>query len=226
MPVGSLSGNTPVPTVPSYCQVSDVYEVLQKPAPSAHNDEGEPSTAAINRRILAAESEIDRVCNTSWRIRRELLEYHDWKTFTDEEFWIIVALKNRPVRTLDAALGDGLEVRQGGVWVDYLAQYTQGPNGQFWVQEPEGFLRIRRGPFEYTDQARVRITYRYGESAVPADIGEACAMLVAARLSSSDLVATGGQGGNMDRLQMDPRVRAWKHDAYAILASYVKWGGS
>lgn len=226
MAIGSSVGNAPIPAVPTYCQVSDVYEVLQKPQPSAHSGEGEPTIAAVTRRILAVESEIDRACNTSWRARRELLEYHDFKTFFDEEYWILIQLKNKPVLTLDASQGDALEVRQGGVWVDWLAQFIQGPNGHFWLEEPEGYLRIRRGPFEYTDQARVRISYRYGNVGVPADIGEACAMLVAAKLASADLVSVGGEGSGVDRVQVDPRVRMWKKDAYAILSSYVRWGGS
>jgi hypothetical protein len=226
MAIGSSVGNSPIATTPTYCQVADVYEVLQKAMPSEHSDEGEPTLSMVKRRILAVENQIDRACNTSWRPRRELLEYHDFQTFFDEEFWILIGLKNKPVLPLSAVDGDALEVRQGGVWVDYLSQFTQGPNGQFWIEEPAGFLRLRRGPFEYTDQARVRVSYRYGNVNPPADIAEACAMLVAARLSSGDLVSIGGRGGESDRLAMDPRISQWKRDAYAIMAQYVHWGGS
>lgn len=224
MAITSAAGNKAVATAPTYCAASDVAEILQKPAPSAHAGEGEPSLAAWNNRILAAEDEIDTTCGTSWRPRREYLEYHDWETYADEEYWIQLKLNHAPVLTLSAADGDGLEVRQGGIWTNMLGGgYVQGPNGQFWVQEDSGVLRIRRSIFQLTDQARVRVNYRYGNSQVPQAIKEACALLVAARLSMGDLVATGGRGGEVDRIGLDPRIREWKREAYSILARYQRW---
>lgn len=224
--IGSLTGNTPIPTTPTYTTAAEVARILQKPVPSEHSDEGEPTLTQWNQTILAKEGEVDHWTKTSWRLRRELLEYHDFQTFIDEESWLLVKLRNAPTRTLDAASGDGLEVRQGGTWEDWLATKTQGPSGQFWIQEPEGFLRLRRSLFQYTDQARVRISYRYGISAVPAEIGYATALLAAAELSTGDLISLGGRNGEVDRVGVDPRVRRWERTAYAILAGYQKWGGS
>lgn len=226
MPIGSLTGNSAIPTTPTYCTVREVAVTLGKPVPSAHNDEGEPTLSDWEQHILDTEDEIDKICGTSWRLRRELLEYHDWKTFVDEESWILIKLINSPVRTLSAAEGDALEVRQGGNWEDWLATKTQSPAGHFWLQEPAGFLRVRRGLFQLTDQARLRISYRYGESVVPKAIRLATRLLTAAELASGDLISVGGRGGESDRLAMDPRIRRWENRAYSLLSRYQKWGGS
>lgn len=225
MTVGSLAGNSAVATTPTYCTASDVARVLQKPAPSAHAGEGEPSLADWNATIMGIEDEIDTLTKTSWRARRQLLEFSDWNTDPDEEFWILIALEHRPVLTLSSASGDGLDVRQGGSWVDLLATATQGVNGQFWIQEDLGYLRIRRSAFQLTDKARIRISYRYGNSVVPQAIREATALLVASELASGDLISVGGRGGDVDRVGVDPRIRRWERRAYAILSNFQQWGG-
>lgn len=221
MAIGSDVGNKPVTaTGTTYCTVAQVYTYLQKPEPSAANDEGELTPAKVESLIRDMEGEIDSITGTSWRARQVRLEYHDFTTMRDEEYWVLLELRHKPVKTLSAASGDALEVRDGGSWTDWLATKTQGINGEFWIQEPDGFLRLRRGVCERTREARVRLSYRYGEVDVPEEIRQACAKLAAAEIASGDVIGVGGQGGGVDHVQLEPRVRLWRNAAYAILARY------
>lgn len=224
MAIGSNVQDTPVPTTPSYATAADVAFVLGVEAPSAHGDEGVPTLAQWNQAILWAEADIDRTTKTSWRIRQAKLEYKDLDTFLTVDHWLALDLRHYPVKTLDAASGDALEFWNGGAWEDWLATQLEGRANQYWLQEDLGVLRLRRNPWFLYPDARVRVTYRYGYSACPADIQQAAALLAAARLGSNRTYAKGGHGSDVDQVTIAESIGQWRRDAYVILANYQHVG--
>jgi hypothetical protein len=225
--IGSLVSDQPVPTTPSYCTADDVAEVLNIMPPGATSSEGEPTLAQWNNKILRMEEYVDRITRTNFRIRKVLLEYHDWTTWINQEGYYLMQLERAPVRTLDTAAGDILEVWNGGGWEDWLTSgRVEGRNRDYWIEEPSGYLRIRRNAVPITEEARVRISYRSGESAVPADIVHACALMTAAELVMGDRTAVGGPspGGQTDRFSNKEKRAEWLREAYVILANYQRPG--
>lgn len=213
-----------MPTVPSYCVAADVAMVLGVQPPTAHGDEGMPTLAQWNQAILWAEADIDRTCKTAWRVRQAKLEYHNLDVLLSPDHWVAIDLRHSPVKTFSAVAGDALEFWNGGAWEDFLATQTEGRAGAYWLQEDLGVLRIRRNPWFLYPDARVRVTYRYGYAAVPADIQQAAALLAAARLGSNRVYAQGGHGGELDAVSIRDRISEWRRDAYSILANYQHVG--
>src|SRR3990167_352248 len=121
--IGSNVANVPSPnppTAPTYCVIDDVVRYTQLLAPSEAADEGELTQTHWNNIIIDMEGEVDRVTGSSWRARRVELEYHDRNTRIDEENWVMFQLRHFPAKTLSAASGDALEVRQGNAWENWL----------------------------------------------------------------------------------------------------------
>lgn len=225
MPIGSDVQDTPVPVVPSYCTAADVAFVLGVPAPTSSADDGVATLAQWNTAILWAEADIDRTCKTGWRARQAKLEYHNLDTFLSPDHWVALDLRHSPVKTFSSVAGDALEFWNGGAWEDLLSTLTEGRAGGYWLQEDLGVLRIRRNPWFLYPDARVRVTYRYGYAAVPADIQQAAALLAAARLGVNHNFSQAGNGGSgPDGVTLKERVDQWRRDAYAILANYQHVG--
>lgn len=224
MAIGSSVQDIPVPVVPSYATAADVAFVLGVEAPSAHGDEGVPTLAQWNQALLWAEADIDRTVKTAWRVRQAKLEYKDLDTFLTVDHWLALDLRHSPVLTLSAVAGDALEFWSGSTWEDWLATQQEGRANQYWVQEDTGVLRIRRNPWFLYPDARVRVTYRYGYAACPADIQQAAALLAAARLGANRAFAKGGHGGDVDQTSIADNIAVWKREAYAILANYQHVG--
>lgn len=226
MVIGTSVSNTPVATTPTYCTVADVYRYLREALPGSTADEGDLSQPMVKDLILEKEAEVDRACGTSWRARRVALEYHDYDTWISSGSWLVIQTRHKPVMTLAVASGDGFELWNGSTWEDWLANKTQGRASDWWLEEPTGNLYMRRSILLGDRDARVKLSYRYGNSAVPADIKSATAMLVAAELASGDLVSYGGSGTSAGGLGIDPKVRRWERRAYSILASHQHYGGA
>lgn len=227
MPIDGKVGDKPVTPAPTltYCTVADVALVLQQPEPSEAAGEGEPTQGQWKTAIRWAEARVDRFTRRSWRPRQVRLEYHGCDSWVDEEAYYAIRLRNAPVKPLASASGDVIEVWNGSAWDDWLTSHTEGRQNDYWLQEDEGVLRLRRLLTVRSPNARARASYRYGVEDIPEDITEATALLAAIRLGMGDAVMPFGRGGEIDRLGMDPKIRMWYRDAYALVAQYQAVGG-
>jgi hypothetical protein len=180
----------------------------------------DPTLTEVEAIINRWEDIIDRRTGHGWRTKTSLLEYFDVDATTrDVDDQLSFKLANRSITTLTSGT-DTLEVWTGGAWTDYLATKTEGRGGDYWVDTTNGVLYL----IDYPDSgdAKVRVQYRYGESAVPGDITDACTKLVAADLLAQDdrsfIVPEGGQNINMNE-----KARQWKTEAEAILSDRVEF---
>lgn len=216
------SDGTTRQTTPTYVSVDEVASIINKTPPSEHADEGERTKTDWQRSITWAESEVEHATNNSWRPRRVELEYQDFDSMVDKQGFIRVNLDNPNVRTLDSGKGDELLIWDGDSYEDWLATKTQDRAEDFWVQEPEGYLHVKRGIFPVRlREARVKVSYRYGQGAVPDDIKMAVAFLVGVELEEGTRMGlSGAPDGQTDFIQMGTKAQNRLRRAHQIVARH------
>lgn len=216
------SDGTTRQTSPTYVSVDEVAALIDEQPPSEHADEGERTKTDWQRSILWAESEVERIANQSWRPRRSELEYHGFDTMVDKQGFYRVDLNNRNVRTLDSGKGDELLIWDGDSYEDWLATKTQDRSEDYWVQEPQGFVHIKRGIFPVRlREARVKVSYRYGKGAVPDDVKLAVALLVGVELEEGERIGfAGAPDGQMDTIQLSTKGQRRLRRAHQIVGRH------
>lgn len=218
-----MSQDVPTPTTPSYCTAADVAAILQRPAPSEHTGDGEPTLTQWNDVILSWEDHVDRLAKTSWRIRTVTEEYpfDGLAMMPDPEGFIMVPLRRQNVKVLLTASGDKVEVWNGSQFDDWMTSHTQGRQGDFYLVPERGQLFLRTRVLYGNAQQRVRLTYRYGLTAVPAAVKRATAFLAAADIATGTTMSIGGRGEGIDYVAADPRITRWQDRANILLTPFV-----
>jgi hypothetical protein len=153
-----------------YCTVKEVENFLNL---STLSESTSPKKSQVEMYIHQAEDEIDARTGHAWRWRRCEQNYpfpaYQFKTTRSMEhsLWfdgLIIPLTHRQVDDLSAAKGDELKLFDNGTWKDWIADYTQGINKDFWIIKEDGKLHLkRRWAMNVLD--KIRITYRYGTAA-------------------------------------------------------------
>ena len=71
-----------------------------------------------------------------------------------------------------------MELWSGNTWDDLIANHNEGRDQDWWLDYTDGIIYFEMKRPTRTSNV-LRATYDYGESTVPHDIRDACAMLVA-----------------------------------------------
>lgn len=157
----------------------------------------------------------------------------------------MVDLPHIHIKTPDSNQGDAVEVLNPRSIDDITDDRGRG-DGRYVVDERKGIIRPdisnftaigtrTQGPTVDESLARVRVTYRYGETndptdgdtdgvsdTVPGDVREATAQLVASKLIGSDqygeMVPTGGEGTP----SLTDTASTLKNDAYTTLDTFKR----
>lgn len=133
----------------TYVSVERVGEFLNFNQPSGFTSYTIPSSGSISRRIERVEDFVDRFTRHSYRSNTVSNEYYDWPyyrfrnvrwRFLHEEGSI--HLRHYPIRTLNSALGDKLQVWNGSTYDDFLTSKTEGRANDYWVDETEGIIHF------------------------------------------------------------------------------------
>ena len=137
----------------------------------------------VAKRINKAEEFIDNYCGQAWR-SVQVTDYYD-TYYTDLDFNGLeeVPLRKPNIFTLNSTSGDALDVWSGSSYEDYLTDRTEGLASDYWLDYERGILYIRAN---IKGKRVIKITYRYGNKAVPADIRDACILLVMHDLITTD----------------------------------------
>lgn len=207
-------------TADLYCTADHVALVRREAPYSAHEPRGRHTLSQVQTAIRWAMADIDRRTGQSWRLRVVTQEWQDLSTFVFDGVWTRVKLDNRQVLDLAAGSGDALQVRAGSAWEDYLATRTQGVGGDFYVQNEDGWLYLKRR-FSLVNEDAIRLTYRYGFTSVPEDIQHATALLAAAMLEETTVRGHPDQGG----FSVENRAKSWERQAAQKLTAYIVIGG-
>ena len=188
----------------------------------ADSTTSDPTTAEVELWINWAEDYLDKAIGHAYRTTTVTEESHDiffpWNGFYAYE--IGVPLKHRSIATIDENEGDAIEIRQSNEWIDLAstASYTEGLDEDYWVDCTNGILYLVKERPTRKDHS-VRVTYRFGEAAVPGDIEEAATKMACIKLIESDWYkVTIPQGPDMQPVRSNlPKV--WREDIKDIIAN-------
>lgn len=174
-----MAKNVTTTTEPTYCAAGDVARVLNKPL-VYFTANTTPTVTSVNNYILEAEEIVDKDTQSAYRARKVTNEYHTVARNTPyyAQTGYRVRLNYKFIRELSDGAGDKLEVWNGTAYENYLTTKTEGRGNDFWLDYENGVLYIR-GMFLTQREKGIRVTYRYGEEVVPANIKLATALQVA-----------------------------------------------
>lgn len=142
-----------------------------------------PTLGEVQQRIMAESDWIDEYTGHAWRDRQVVNEY---RNFAETYYWragMPIKLQKRDIRTpLDESEGDKIEFWQGDSYNEWVSDpaKTEGRNGDYWVNDTEGFLYVYRRQIFFRRHKEIRLTYRYGKDRIPQAVRDACAHRVAA----------------------------------------------
>lgn len=208
----------------NYCTVEDVARFCNftnqegKRAVFGENPDT-PSQDEVEEFITIAEEIIQDKTGAAWgsTFIQIIDEMYD---FWCDHVECAVHLRHPNIASFDGVEGDKIEAWIGSTWKDWVADYTEGRNGDYWVDYQLGKIWfIRRRPPR--GRQRLRITYRYNSGAtVPGAIKLACALEVGVQLTNSeivDILFPEGVGQDMGKNTM---VRRWEDKIEKLLEKY------
>ena len=202
-----------------YCSYNDVKRILQQEF--SYSTSTNPTQAQVEEHIEEAQAEIDNITQHAWRETQVSDEYYDLpiqpNPMADITSCIEVYLRHRAVKTIDSDAGDKIEIWNGSSWIDWADTKTQGRANDYWVDEEQGLLFLNYH-YAYFRRKGLRMTYRYGENNVSADIRKCCAMMVAIRIVSfDDNSANLNETGDPTRSPYDQRIAQMSKEIERIL---------
>ncbi len=197
---------------PTYCSAVDVARKMQlwtasTSARLVFSTTTFPTLTEVNQMILEKEDYIDEVTNHSWRLQRDVNEYHNYESPTALSMrdrrndYQSVKLKRRSIRAFKKSR-DKLEVWDGSNWYDYVLNYTEDRGNDYWVNYTDGLVYFKNRRPTRTGSP-IRVSYNWGEETVPYDIRDCCSSLVAIDL----LLTSDYHTSTPDGVDADGRVR-------------------
>lgn len=222
----------------TYCEAQEVINFLRVRDKDGHrliiDDSNEHITKTdIENLILDAEGYIDDQTHHAWRstsVASEMYNfpyrrwgYHGYRYPLTAIVDKPIFLKHSKIRGPLLADTDKIEVWEGGAYVDYVANKTEGRASDWWCDYDLGILYfVSSYPARYLNA--VKMTYRYGhETTVPRDIKKACIMLAA-----TDILSTEGfsvllpQGGTPEYTFRD-KISLWEAQIEKIMKRHEKF---
>lgn len=169
-----------------YCEVQDVINFFDR---FAGDDVEDIPADRIQRAISSNSEKIDTYTSHAFRERRVEGEFKDLDNVYRINSGMPIFLQKRDIRTpLDSEKGDAVQLWEGGSYTDLVAedQYTEGRDGDYWIEESTGTLHLYRRSIVFSRYRQLKVNYRYGKETVPADINQICAKLTAADLMETD----------------------------------------
>jgi hypothetical protein len=179
----------------TYCTVEDVSDFMRVPISTTTT----PTKAQVEKIINRKEEVLDRrIGHTFGRNKTITNEIHDLPLLYTFGWGTPIYLQHRNIRDLSNVAGDKIEV-----WKGESNEYDDILTDSQWYQfDPVyGRLYLRGFIFSIMRKNRIRVTYRYGDAAVPEDVEDACIKLV-----SIDLLTTSFR---MDRLPVGGSALTW-----------------
>ena len=208
----------------TYCTSAEVSKFLFGDKKSDFDDSSKPLKTTVESLINRVEDLIDAATRHAWRTVTVTNEYHNYNDVRrhprgypiGKEPCRCVHLNHRTVHTFTSETHK-IEIWQDNEWVDLALEangYTEGRDDDYWIDYENGVIYFVDEEPDIGQKA-VRVTYAYGETSVPGDIKEWALKLAAIDLIYSDdwTVMT---IDNLDRVNLEGKVRHWKEDIEKI----------
>ncbi|MAE82628.1 MAG: hypothetical protein CMB80_07840 [Flammeovirgaceae bacterium] len=199
----------------AYCTHADVANFLQRPAFSGSTT---PLADTVTDEIATWEAFIDSETGHAFDARTITDEYHSFPT-TMRKFGLFevhINLNHRQISGITA-----LNVWDGSTWENFVSTRTEGRSADWWYDATDGIIFFR-GIKPFINEFAVKVTYTYGDSAVPADIKGACI-----RLAAISVVANYHQQmelgtGALIPMDNSTKVDTWRKQADDILKRHTE----
>jgi len=170
-----------------------------------------PTDDDVAEAIAEAQDTVDHRTQHAWRNKIVTNEFYSFPRvnhyyryhYTDG---LPVYLRHRRIKTFDTDSGDKIEIWNGKEYIDWVADKTEGRAEDYWLDSERGVLYVRKWHPFWRENA-IRLTYRYGETAVPKDIQQATAMLAAIQfIEADDRSNMLNETGDPTRLSYNDRI--------------------
>lgn len=178
-----------------------------------------PTLAHVASMIVESEGDLNRDTDHSWKevtITEELPDILDHYHQGGRP----VYLRHMSIKDFTSGT-DKIEVWDGSSWTDWVATKTEGRADDFWVDYNKGIVFLNNLTYEPQVRDKVRVTYRYGDDTVPADIKKACEMYTAIKLVTGDdrsnILPEGG-----DNLNYRDKIETWRKYIEEVTAARAK----
>lgn len=182
----------------------------------------DPTLNEVERSIMTAMDFVDRDTNHAWRASKVTDEYYDVLVKYTHMFRrdVPLHLKHRKLRPFVSGT-DKIEFWTGTEWKDLILTangYTEGRDNDYWIDYDKGVIHFVAQRPLFSAQG-VRVTYRYGDKSVPADIENATSKRAAIDImETNDYVVNLPEGVN--QYGVSSKVESWKKDVSQILGNY------
>lgn len=208
----------------TYCTEDDVRRVMQTDLTFGTGDT--PSQDDVRMIIQGAEDEIDKACNRAWREVTITNRFYDLTGITSRNIdfrnGVRINLGYKYIKQITSGSGDKIEVWNGSSYVDYAATKTEGRGNDYWLNYESGILYLREFLPLFEEDA-LRMTFRYGETTVPPAVREACALLAAAELiTTDDESQLMSESGSPYQMTVEQKAVKWRARAWAKLKNYIE----
>lgn len=197
-----------------YCQVDNVKTVLQL---SFKLDTSTiPSKDDVTFSIENAQDQIDFQTQHAWRAKQVNNEFYDLlPSYISNHYGgndeIVIPLRHREIKGFDTNEGDKIEIWNGSDYENWGTAKVQGRANDWWLEHERGELHLKYFYPFFRDKA-LRLSYRYGGSAVPNDIRKATTFLSAIDLLQNDdrsaLLAETGDSTRLTHLDRINRMQS------------------
>lgn len=215
---------------PTYCTPEDVAGLMQlrdnDGARLVLSSSTEPTRNEVIRLIHSVEDKIDRATRHAWREKIVADELYNYLPPRDIGYGErrrdsrCVPLKHRKIKALSAADGDKVEIWNGTEWKNYLLNYTEGRDQDFWMDYEGGNLFFgNHYPTRISNS--IRLSYRFGEMEVPHDIRFCCAKMVGIDLMLTSDYSTIVPAGDFS-MGIEKKVAPWQEFIKDVLATYTE----
>jgi hypothetical protein len=207
-----------------YCTSADIAAFMHLNDGDDFTEETVPRKSHVEAAINRVEDIIDEATKHAWRTVSVTNEYHDYLADWHNPRAYVrgrypthgVFLKHRAIKSFVSETHK-IEIWNTDEWIDLVLTangYMEGRDDDYWIDYESGVIYFVD---EQPDVGKktVRVTYDYGESTVPKDIKEWAIKLTAIDLLYSDDRSVFIMDG-VDKLGLDPKVRAWKEDIEKI----------
>lgn len=205
-----------------YCMVSDVISFMG--IGDKVTNVSRPSIHDIRDAIVASQAHIEEYTHHAWREVTVTDEYYDFPGFYQHSDPIFamdwsdrarIYLKHRKISSLVK-----LEVWNGMTYVDYKTTATEGRGNDYWVEYDRGIIHFA-SKYPWRTRKAIRVTYKYGDSSVPADIKRACIKLSASEMLQQDDYSVLMPEGTSN-IPLQDKAMKWREEAYVLLEPHIE----
>ena len=200
-----------------YCTPEDVLQFFDKE--EFIRQDGDPAREQVWRRIESETSWVEQYTGHAWRSVQVKDEFHDLDSVYRWSAGSPISLTRREIRTpLRKERGDALELWRGNGYQDFIQDFTESREQDFWFDSPRGTLFLFRRSF-WKRYNEIRISFRYGEREVPGIIRDSVARRVAAFYLESQQYRM-LTPGNDEAPNPDQVAKEWREQAEEDLKEF------